>query len=94
MVDMPSKQQTPVMADGDSVDNYDAAEPYFAEEAKGWHGYVEWAKYPEKAKKAAEILSTHDFAGVRSLLRTWRSDQPDHSGVTGARISIRTLAED
>ena len=37
---------------------------YFAEEKKGWHGYVEWEKYPDKAKRAAEILSEHKFAGV------------------------------
>ena len=37
---------------------------YFAEEQKGWHGYVEWEKYPDKAKRAAEILSEHKFAGV------------------------------
>lgn len=40
---------------------------YFAEEQKGWRGYVEWEKYPEKAKRAAEILSKHEFAGVSSL---------------------------
>lgn len=37
---------------------------YFAEEKKGWHGYVEWEKYPEKAKRAAEMLSRHEFAGA------------------------------
>ena len=40
---------------------------YFAEEQKGWHGYVEWEKYPDKAKRAAEILSEHKFAGVSPL---------------------------
>ncbi len=40
---------------------------YFAEEQKGCHGYVEWEKYPDKAKRAAEILSKHKFAGVSSL---------------------------
>ena len=40
---------------------------YFAEEQKGWHGYVEWEKYPDKAKRAAEILSKHKFADVSSL---------------------------
>ena len=38
---------------------------YFAEEKKGWHGYIEWEKYPDKAKRAAEILSKHRFAEVR-----------------------------
>ncbi|KAH8204401.1 hypothetical protein TruAng_001452 [Truncatella angustata] len=36
-------------------------EPYFEEERKGWKGYVEWEKYPEKKKKAAQILSSYDF---------------------------------
>lgn len=40
---------------------------YFAEEQKGWHGYVEWEKYPEKAKRAAEILAKHNFASVSPL---------------------------
>ena len=38
---------------------------YFAEEKKGWHGYIEWEEYPDKAKRAAEILSKHTFAEVR-----------------------------
>lgn len=38
--------------------------PYFAEERKGWHGYVEWEDYPEKRAEAARILATHDFAHV------------------------------
>lgn len=41
---------------------------YFAEEQKGWHGYVEWEKYPKKAKRAAEILSEDKFAGVSPLI--------------------------
>ncbi|MCJ1298000.1 hypothetical protein MMC08_000789 [Hypocenomyce scalaris] len=36
---------------------------YFAEEEKGWHGYIEWEKYPEKQAKAAEILAQYSFAG-------------------------------
>ena len=43
---------------------------YFAEEKKGWHGYIEWEEYPDKAKRAAEILSKHTFAEVRP----WRID--------------------
>ncbi|KAL6720376.1 hypothetical protein ACLMJK_002297 [Lecanora helva] len=35
---------------------------YFAEEQEGWHGYIEWEKYPEKRKKAAEILSRYTLA--------------------------------
>jgi len=36
--------------------------PYFEEEKPGWGGYIEWEKYPDKKKKAAEILATYDFA--------------------------------
>ncbi|MCJ1369174.1 hypothetical protein MMC20_000383 [Loxospora ochrophaea] len=35
---------------------------YFAEEEKGWHGYVEWEKYPEKKKEAADVLAKYSFA--------------------------------
>ncbi|GAB7351446.1 hypothetical protein MBLNU459_g2110t1 [Dothideomycetes sp. NU459] len=34
---------------------------YFAEEKAGWAGYIEWEKYPEKAKKAQEILARYKF---------------------------------
>ena len=40
---------------------------YFPEEQSGWHGYIEWEKYPDKAKRAAEILAKHQFAGVGTL---------------------------
>ena len=40
---------------------------YFPEEQSGWHGYIEWEKYPDKAKRAAEILAKHQFAGVSPL---------------------------
>jgi len=36
----------------------------FSEELKGWKGYIEWEKYPDKKKKAAEILAKHEFAKV------------------------------
>ena len=39
--------------------------PDFPEEREGWKGYVEWEKYPEKRKKAAEILAQYDFPAVR-----------------------------
>ena len=38
--------------------------PYFAEEKKGYKGYIEWEKYPEKKKQAAQILSQHKFPGA------------------------------
>ena len=40
---------------------------HFPEEEVGWHGYIEWEKYPDKAKRAAEILAKHQFAGVSPL---------------------------
>ena len=39
---------------------------YFPEELAGWHGYIEWEKYPDKKAKAAQILSQYTFADVRS----------------------------
>jgi sulfite oxidase len=42
-------------------------EPDFPEEREGWKGYVEWEKYPEKKKKAAEILAKYDFPVVCNL---------------------------
>jgi len=41
-------------------------EPNFPEELEGWKGYIEWEKYPEKKKKAQEVLSQYDFPVVRS----------------------------
>lgn len=39
-------------------------EAYFPEELDGWHGYIEWEKYPEKKAKAAKILAQHEFSKV------------------------------
>ena len=39
-------------------------ETCFQEELKGWHGYVEWEKYPDKKKIAAELLAKYSFEGV------------------------------
>ena len=36
----------------------------FKEEREGWHGYVEWEKYPEKKEQAARILSKYTFPKV------------------------------
>lgn len=41
------------------------AEPYFKEEREGWKGYIEWERYPEKKRKAQEILARYDFPVVR-----------------------------
>lgn len=39
-------------------------EAYFTEEREGWHGYIEWERYPEKKAAAAEILSQYAFDDV------------------------------
>ncbi|KAF2226378.1 Oxidoreductase, molybdopterin-binding domain-containing protein [Elsinoe ampelina] len=39
----------------------DVPQPNFTEEREGWKGYIEWEKYPEKAKKAEQILAKYDF---------------------------------
>lgn len=39
-------------------------EAHFQEEAEGWHGYIEWEKYPEKKAQAAKILSQYAFEDV------------------------------
>jgi sulfite oxidase len=41
--------------------------PFFEEERKGWKGYVEWERYPEKKKQAEEILAKYDFPVVCPL---------------------------
>ena len=38
--------------------------PVFEEEREGWKGYIEWEKYPEKKKQAAEVLKQYDFPVV------------------------------
>ena len=42
---------------------FKASSPHFPEEKKGHKGYIEWEKYPEKKKQAAEILSQYKFPG-------------------------------
>ena len=41
----------------------------FPEEKKGWHGYIEWEKYPEKKAKMAELLKKYDFPDVSNIPR-------------------------
>jgi sulfite oxidase len=36
------------------------------EEREGWHGYVEWEKYPERKKKIRDWMKKFDFPGVSS----------------------------
>ena len=45
---------------------------YFKEEREGWHGYIEWEKYPEKKEMAAKILSQYAFAGVSKWRRLFQ----------------------
>lgn len=35
--------------------------PYFAEEKKGWTGYIEWERYPEKKAEGAKVLAQYNF---------------------------------
>lgn len=46
------------------------ANVFFKEEREGWHGYVEWEKYPEKKREAAEILKQHTFDEVCRAIRS------------------------
>jgi sulfite oxidase len=41
--------------------------PFFAEERKGWKGYVEWERYPEKKAQAEKILAQYDFPVVSTI---------------------------
>ena len=47
--------------------------PVFAEERKGWGGYIEWEKYPEKKKLAEKVLANYDFPVVSSSCTTART---------------------
>lgn len=38
------------------------------EEFPGWHGYVEWEKYPERKKEVKEYMKKFDFPGVSLVL--------------------------
>lgn len=35
------------------------------EELPGWHGYLEWEKYPERKKLVQEYMKQFEFPGVR-----------------------------
>lgn len=37
---------------------------FFKEERKGWSGYIEWERYPEKKKEAESILAKYEFPDV------------------------------
>ena len=77
-----------VLRNGEDIPHPDALG--FEEELPGWHGYVEWEKYPEKKTRAKELMKKFTFPSVGStffplLSRTDR---------VGARISTCTAAED
>ena len=38
------------------------------EERKGWHGYIEWERYPERKQKVKEYLRQFKFPPVSYLL--------------------------
>ena len=47
---------------GSDHDVQDDPNVTFAEQYPGkWKGYIEWEDYPEKKRKAAEILAAHKF---------------------------------
>lgn len=37
------------------------------QERKGWHGYIEWEKYPERKEKAKEYLKKFRFPSVSTV---------------------------
>ena len=41
---------------------------FFKEERKGWSGYIEWERYPEKKKEAERILAKYEFPDVCSSI--------------------------
>ncbi len=45
----------------DGADNDEDPNQIFAEERRGWKGYVEWEDCPDKKAKAAKILARHKF---------------------------------
>jgi sulfite oxidase len=45
-------------------------EPNFPEERPGWGGYIEWERYPEKKKQAAEIMKRYDFPVVSAKFQS------------------------
>jgi hypothetical protein len=54
-----------VSGSGQSTDGTPTTDPpYFPEERKGWHGYIEWDLHPERQKQAADILARHSFPHV------------------------------
>lgn len=42
--------------------------PFFPEERKGWKGYIEWERHPEKKQEAAKILAQYDFPVVSTRI--------------------------
>jgi hypothetical protein len=53
-----------VLRNGEDIPHPDALG--FEEELPGWHGYVEWEKYPEKKKRAKELMKQFNFPSVGS----------------------------
>jgi hypothetical protein len=58
------------------------------EELPGWHGYVEWEKYPEKKKKIKEFMKKFEFPPV-SLRFVNDSLLPGKSGTVTDKRNIQ-----
>ena len=75
-----TKRQAPVYTTSEQAN-------IFPEERKGWRGYVEWEKYPEKKKEAAKILASYNFQQVRFDRLLSLTEWVDE--IIGSRISIQ-----
>lgn len=64
--------------------------PTFEEEREGWKGYIEWERYPEKKKKAAEVLAKYDFPVVSSYNRCICATECSHLIASGVPIRAVT----
>jgi hypothetical protein len=67
-------------------------EAYFAEEREGWHGYVEWERYPEKKAAAANILSQYALSDVGLFDQSFVSRHVDIFFRPAPRVPIEAFA--
>jgi hypothetical protein len=63
------------------------------EELPGWHDYVEWRKYPEKKKRAKELMKKFNFPNMGSTLFALHYET-DSENYIGAWILTRITAKD
>lgn len=71
--------------------NHPAA--YFPEEEKGWHGHIEWEKYPEKQAQAEKILAQYSFPGMRYTIKIYCTTALTESLHPATRVSSGTIAQ-